>query len=113
MPAYPSTRHEAIQRPHTHTFVPKRGYIEIHGKAAALTPGRNPVSGCRPPRDTKEWSWHNLKGPGSDKTVAFQWQLAREVWVRLDPNAKRLGFPADYLSSHGWSYAGPAKNRHG
>jgi hypothetical protein len=113
MPVYPSTRHEAVKRPYQHVFIPRRGFIEIRGAETAMVYGKKPPTECRPPSNTRAWSWHNLKAPTGETIISFQWQPEGEIWVRLDPSARRLGFHANYLSSHGWSYVGPAVNRHG
>jgi hypothetical protein len=110
----------AKQRPSEHVFVPGVGYVA----AGPLKPlkhqttiwGSSPKDLCDPPPGVRDQSWHALKPSNAGAApVTFQWLVNAREWFRLETQGKsrRLGFSPAYLSSHGWRYLGPARNRHG
>lgn len=108
----------AKSKPSEHVFVPGAGYVSV----GALKPLKHQTSIwgtaskdlCDPPPGVRDQSWHALKSPAGP-TVTFQWLIGPREWFRLETQGKsrRLGFSPAYLSSHGWRYLGPARNRHG
>lgn len=107
---YPTTSFiQAMTSPDTHLFMPGIGYVNML-TAPPLAAGAR--GKCNPPSNVVDMSWHTLKpAAGPDKT--FQWVARNQAWLRVEIGALRIAFSPDYLSSHGWSYMGPAVNRHG
>jgi hypothetical protein len=109
----------AKQRPSEHLFVPGSGYVAVgplkplaHQKSLL---GSLPTNLCDAPPGVRDQSWHALQPPSGAKPITFQWLVGPREWFRLEKKgmSRRLGFSPAYLSSHGWKYLGPAKNRHG
>ena len=109
----------ARARPSEHLFTGGRGY-EFVGPLQPLKHqttiwGASPKNLCDAPPGVRDQSWHVLQPPNNAKPLAFQWLVNPREWFRLETKgiSRRLGFSPAYLSSHGWKYLGPAKNRHG
>lgn len=106
-------------KPSHHVFVSGTGYVAV-GELKPLKHqttiwGSAPRDLCDCPPGMRDHSWHALQPPGNAKPITFQWLTGPKEWFRLETQGKsrRLGFSPAYLSSHGWKYLGPAKNRHG
>lgn len=102
-----STGAEAARSKTTHAFLMKRGYI-MFGRAERLTNGKHKTDQCSPPKDTADGSEHILSAPGHHKSgrLIFRWVAAESAWERY--GGIRMAFTDRYLSSHGWTYVGPA-----
>lgn len=98
----------ALRDPASHVFMPGVGYLRLP-KISGYGP--LPQHQCNPPKDVVEGDWYKLKPSGGAEPITFQW--ISNCWVRVQKDTKRLGYPPEYLSSHGWSFIGRAMNRHG
>lgn len=107
---YKSTMQRAQQFPDTHCVQRGVGYLEF-GPEETMPHGPEPRDKCNPRTLSAHDSVHVMLSPGG-KHKPMRWFPQRQVWIPIDPQdmirAKRLGFRADYLSSHGWLYVGPA-----
>jgi hypothetical protein len=108
---------EVKKDPSLFRFVPSAGHVLVGPfvptKDKPVVNGRHPLNLCYPPVGAKNNSWHLLKPPGGFAPISFQWLASAKQWFRLDAKAFRTGFHSEYLSSHGWTYLGRAKDIHG
>lgn len=106
----PSTPSLAFAIPEVHSFAAGRGFF-LHDEALPRGPVLD-TSLCDPPREAEDGSSHRLRPPHRGAAdITFAWRPSRRVWVPEVTDlgrARRLGFRAEFLSSHGWRYAGPA-----
>lgn len=91
--------------PHTHVFIPGKGYRdmgELKDRPAVANAGL-----CNPPNGSAHMSAHMLKPP-SGAALEFKWLPSVKSWYKFPSVGRRMAFPADYLSKAGWTYQGPA-----
>jgi len=109
---------EVKKNPHNFQYFRGQGYIHVGPivptKERPRIMGHDPVHRCYPPIGSKDLSYHFLKSPDGSTALIFQWLQGPRQWFRLDTtgHALRMGWPCEYLSSHSWTYAGPADGPH-
>ena len=76
--------------------------------AEALAPGHLLSRRANPPPGAADGTLHELRSPRG-MVITFMLNREKRTWMAIDiTRARRLGFSAAYLSSHGWQYVGPA-----
>ena len=92
----------ALASPTTHRLMSKRGYVKAGPLIMPVTgtPGR-----CNPPKNSVHGSIHLIQPPQGGPAISFTWHAKANCWMNLQTNAKRMGFPPDYLSRWGWVYS--------
>ena len=89
-----------------HVFRPGSGYVRM----PSLPDGPGPRGNCYPSKPAADGSAHILRAPqGAD--LKFLWVAKDMSWESVYPQAahgNRMAHTAEYLSSNGWQYVGPA-----
>lgn len=95
-------RKAALKNPTGHAYFPSLGYLEM---GPLPMPKKNVAGGdARPSPKPDALSKHRLQSPHGPEVV-MTW-LATGAWEAS--GGKRMAFPVEYLSAHGWKYVGPA-----
>lgn len=99
----PSTLERARAAMTRHQLLIGSGYVEF---SDPLPMGRVAGTSCEVPYGTADGSVHLLKPPTGGDDVLFRWVESEKAFAPQRPVGCRLAFPAAYLASHGWAYAG-------
>jgi hypothetical protein len=91
--------------PDQHALVAGQGYVYA---GTLRTPSTGVTGLCTPPNGTADGTVHLIAPPQGGPAQAFTWNATLKLWMTTSALSKRLGFPPDYLSRHGWSYVKPA-----
>jgi hypothetical protein len=104
-----TNRSGAMLNPAGHIFRPGVGYVEVP-KLPMFGPSRLTGNGANPPKLARDGTRHILLTPGG-VAETFTWHAATKTWLSASLSGHRLGFTADYLSHHGWTYKKQAPTR--